>query len=100
MRRSVSGSREPVPHERTRLIKLENEPETSSKAKWTELGFLAASSLPVALSYALQNSLQTLSVVVVGRLGPDELSAAAFSYVSRPVALFGFFIQPANRLLR
>ena len=44
-----------------------------------ELGFLAASSLPVALSYALQNSLQTLSVVVVGRLGPDELSAAAFS---------------------
>ncbi|KAF5354556.1 hypothetical protein D9758_011209 [Tetrapyrgos nigripes] len=34
---------------------------------------------PVILSYILQNSIQTISVVVVGRLGPDELSVAAFS---------------------
>ena len=33
----------------------------------------------VILSYTLQNSVQTVSVVIVGRLGPDELSAAAFS---------------------
>ena len=31
------------------------------------------------LSYVLQNSIQTVSVLVAGRLGPDELSAAAFS---------------------
>ncbi|KAK7440378.1 ethionine resistance protein [Stygiomarasmius scandens] len=33
----------------------------------------------VILSYILQNSIQTVSVVIVGRLGPDELSIAAFS---------------------
>ena len=33
----------------------------------------------VILSYILQNSIQTVSILVVGRLGPDELSAAAFS---------------------
>lgn len=36
----------------------------------------------------LQNSLQTLSVVVVGRLGPSELSAAAFSYMLSMVTAF------------
>ena len=35
--------------------------------------------ITVILSYALQNSIQTSSILVVGRLGPDELSAAAFS---------------------
>lgn len=33
----------------------------------------------VILSYVLQNSIQTISILVVGRLGPDQLSAAAFS---------------------
>ncbi|KAM0752386.1 putative MATE efflux family protein subfamily [Meredithblackwellia eburnea MCA 4105] len=47
----------------------------------SELWLLCKSSLPVALSYSLQNSLQTLSVAVVGRMGPAELSAAAFSYM-------------------
>lgn len=46
-----------------------------------ELWIIARSSIPVALAYCLQNSLQTLSVVVVGRLGPAELSAAAFAYM-------------------
>lgn len=35
----------------------------------------------VILSYILQNSIQTIAVLIVGRLGPDELSAAAFSYM-------------------
>lgn len=35
----------------------------------------------VILSYILQNSIQTVAVLVVGRLGPDALSAAAFSYM-------------------
>ena len=39
----------------------------------------AHSRLKVILSYVLQNSIQTVSVLVTGRLGPDELSAAAFS---------------------
>ena len=33
----------------------------------------------VILSYILQNSIQTVSILVVGRLGPEELSVAAFS---------------------
>ena len=33
----------------------------------------------VILSYILQNSVQTVSIVVAGRLGPHELSVAAFS---------------------
>ncbi|KIK65104.1 hypothetical protein GYMLUDRAFT_240421 [Collybiopsis luxurians FD-317 M1] len=33
----------------------------------------------VILSYTLQNSIQTISIVVTGRLGPHELSVAAFS---------------------
>lgn len=31
------------------------------------------------LAYMLQNSIQTATVVITGRLGPDELSAAAFA---------------------
>ena len=38
-------------------------------------------SLSVILSYILQNSIQTIAVLIVGRLGPEELSAAAFSYM-------------------
>lgn len=34
---------------------------------------------PVILSYILQNSIQTVSIAVAGRLGPHELSVAAFS---------------------
>ncbi|PCH39961.1 MATE efflux protein [Wolfiporia cocos MD-104 SS10] len=40
---------------------------------------LLADSVPVILSYVLQNSIQAVSVLVAGRLGPDELSAAAFA---------------------
>jgi MATE family multidrug resistance protein len=40
---------------------------------------LIAKTWIVILSYTLQNSIQTVSVVIAGRLGPDELSVAAFS---------------------
>ena len=42
-------------------------------------GIISLFCFSVILSYALQNSIQTSSILVVGRLGPDELSAAAFS---------------------
>ncbi|KAJ6485806.1 MOP flippase [Mycena sanguinolenta] len=35
--------------------------------------------MPVILSYILQNSIQTISVLIAGRLGPNELSVSAFS---------------------
>lgn len=43
------------------------------------VGSLIVDSIPVTLSYILQNSTQTVSIIVTGRLGPEELSAAAFS---------------------
>ncbi|KAG9313160.1 MATE efflux family protein [Chiua virens] len=43
------------------------------------LASLVVDSIPVILSYILQNSVQTVAIVVTGRLGPEELSAAAFS---------------------
>ncbi len=46
-----------------------------------ELIGLFQSSIPVILAYALQNSLQTLSVMVVGRLHPEALATTAFSYM-------------------
>ena len=48
---------------------------------YAEFWVLLNASLPVIFAYTLQNSLQTASILVVGRLGPRELSAAAFSYM-------------------
>ncbi|KAJ7132197.1 MOP flippase [Mycena epipterygia] len=43
------------------------------------LSSLARDSVPIILSYVLQNSIQTFSILIAGRLGPDELSVSAFS---------------------
>jgi MATE family multidrug resistance protein len=46
-----------------------------------ELWVLFRGSIPVILAYALQNSLQTISVLIVGRLSPEALATAAFAYM-------------------
>ncbi|KAH0553404.1 hypothetical protein GP486_006527 [Trichoglossum hirsutum] len=46
-----------------------------------EFKVLLKASVPVILAYTLQNSLQTISVLVVGRLSPEDLATAAFSYM-------------------
>lgn len=46
-----------------------------------EFSVLSKGSIPVILAYALQNSLQTISVVIVGRRSPEDLATAAFSYM-------------------
>ncbi|KAK5652431.1 hypothetical protein OQA88_10475 [Cercophora sp. LCS_1] len=46
-----------------------------------EIWLLARNSVPVILAYTLQNSLQTASVLIVGRLSPEALATAAFSYM-------------------
>ena len=43
--------------------------------------FLTKASVPIILAYMLQNSLQTVSVLVVGRLSSEALAVAAFSYM-------------------
>ncbi|KAH6900598.1 mate-domain-containing protein [Thelonectria olida] len=59
------------------------QPSSRSKNKaWlAEIWFLTKASIPVILAYALQNSLQTVSILVVGRLSPEALATAAFSYM-------------------
>lgn len=45
-----------------------------------EFWILFKGSIPVILAYTLQNSLQTISVLIVGRLGAEELAVSAFCY--------------------
>lgn len=46
-----------------------------------EIFLLVKASVPVILAYTLQNSLQTASVLIAGRLSPEALATAAFSYM-------------------
>lgn len=51
------------------------------KQRLAEIWLLTKASVPVILAYTLQNSLQTVSVLIVGRLSPEALATAAFSYM-------------------
>ncbi|KAI0662321.1 MATE efflux family protein [Cubamyces menziesii] len=55
--------------------------EVQDEALWALFASLLVDSVPVILSYVLQNSIQFVSVLITGRLGPDELSVAAFSFM-------------------
>ncbi len=59
--------------------------EDGEKSEWwlvrNEFKILTKGSVPVILAYALQNSLQTISVVIVGRSSPENLATAAFAYM-------------------
>lgn len=52
-----------------------------SKLVLHEFWVLLKGSIPVILAYTLQNSLQTISILIVGRASPQDLSTAAFSYM-------------------
>jgi len=54
---------------------------TQARIIGKEFWILFQGSLPVILAYTLQNSLQTVSVLVVGRMSPEALATAAFAYM-------------------
>ena len=60
-------------------------PEGDSSPPWRlvvkEFLLLLRSSVPVILAYTLQMSLQTISVVIVGRGSADDLATSAFAYM-------------------
>ena len=58
------------------------------KSVFSELKILLKGSIPVILAYTLQNSLQTISVVIVGRRSPEDLATAAFSYMFAMASAF------------
>ncbi|EKG21777.1 Multi antimicrobial extrusion protein [Macrophomina phaseolina MS6] len=81
-----------IPSERTSLLPpqereegefydLEDGDRTTTQLVLAEFWILLKGSIPVILAYTLQNSLQTISVLVVGRLSPEALATAAFSYM-------------------
>ena len=55
--------------------------QTGLKAIALEFWILFKAAIPVILAYALQNSLQTFSILIVGQLSSETLSVAAFSYM-------------------
>lgn len=63
------------------VSELQDEGKSSTQLIAHEFWVLLNGSVPVFLAYMLQNSLQTVSVLVVGRLSPEALAAAAFSYM-------------------
>ncbi|KAL8668814.1 MAG: hypothetical protein Q9168_006566 [Polycauliona sp. 1 TL-2023] len=60
---------------------LEESDAPRSQKIWAECKILLKGSAPVILAYALQNSLQTVSVIIVGRGSPEALGTAAFAYM-------------------
>ncbi|KAF2225089.1 mate-domain-containing protein [Elsinoe ampelina] len=83
------------PNERTRLLPkpddetrslvsqdaLDDEDKSKTQLILSEFWILFKGSIPVVLAYSLQMSLQTVSILVVGRLSPEALATAAFSYM-------------------
>jgi MATE family multidrug resistance protein len=90
-----SAQDDATPDERTSLLpdsqheewstgetyELEEGVASKSQLILQEFWILLKGSLPVVVAYALQNSLQTVSVLIVGRLSPEALATAAFSYM-------------------
>lgn len=95
LKRSNKERFDTIPNERTSLLPSPwpesiygeyyecEEEEDFSKIQLflREFWILFRGSIPVVLAYALQNSLQTVSVLIVGRLSPEALATAAFSYM-------------------
>lgn len=63
------------------VYNLGDERKSRTRLIWNEFKILSKGSIPVIVAYALQNSLQTISVVIVGRGSPEDLATAAFSYM-------------------
>ena len=62
-------------------INQDNEDTSRSHLIANEFVILLKGSIPVILAYALQNSLQTISVLVIGRSSPENLATSAFSFM-------------------
>jgi MATE family multidrug resistance protein len=63
------------------IFNVEDDDRPAIQRITSEFWVLLKGAVPVILAYILQNSLQTLSVLIVGRLSPEALSVAAFCYM-------------------
>jgi MATE family multidrug resistance protein len=69
----------PIHNEPLPWNESENESPFSRALILAEFWLLLKDSTPVILAYTLQNSLQTVSVLIIGRSSPEKLAASAFS---------------------
>lgn len=72
---------EPEEPENGEIYDLLEDQKSGWKGVLQEFKILLKGSIPVILAYTLQNSLQTISVVIVGRGSPEDLATAAFAYM-------------------
>jgi MATE family multidrug resistance protein len=93
-RDTSANSKDPerTPDERTSLLpsdddhaagetySIGNDAKGELKLVGHEFWILFKGSVPVIMAYSLQNSLQTISVLIAGRLGPEALAVSAFCY--------------------
>lgn len=80
--KSVDRSRLPgSPRDEGESYDPEDDQKSQWRLIWDEYLLLFKTSMPVIMAYALQNSLQTVSVVIVGRDTPHDLATAAFAYM-------------------
>lgn len=77
----TNGWDEAEDQENADLYDLEDGGKQPTELILNESLLILKGSIPVILAYALQNSLQTVSVVIVGRGSPKDLATAAFSYM-------------------
>lgn len=70
-----------VNQENGEVYDLEDGGKPTSQLVLREFVMLIKGSIPVIVAYALQMSLQTISVLIVGRRSPQDLATAAFSYM-------------------
>ena len=74
-------SEQSINQEDGEVYDLEDGGKATPRLIYNEFVLLLKGSIPVILAYALQNSLQTISVVIVGRGSPEDLATAAFAYM-------------------
>ena len=79
--KSINGPAETEHPESREAYGLKDEAKQTAKQVLKEFAVLSKGSLPVIVAYALQNSLQTVSVLIAGRASPEDLATAAFSYM-------------------
>ena len=79
--KNVNGTNETSPSLEEEVSDLDNEGRPARKLIWKEFKILIKGSIPVIVAYTLQMSLQTVSVMIVGRTSPENLAVAAFSYM-------------------
>ena len=77
----VDESETPTSQDEGEVYDLEDENLPRRKLILHEFWILLKGSIPVILAYSLQNSLQTVSVLIVGRASPEDLATVAFSYM-------------------